>query len=338
MRVVPVLATVWFAAACLDEEPANGPDAGDDEGDSDGGADVETLAELRSCPTLIALDDELVYLASPYDTAVLRVPKTGGVPDVVGTSAIGDLAADGDAAYVATWSGVSRIGHDAWAAETFAAAPRIDGMDVEVTQVAARGGSVYFSIDVSCVDGPCGGLNPVLVALSADGPGTGAFLSVPGGGNVFDLAAGATTAYFTGNLMGVPGQLHSAPLAGGPLVNYAEYAEGPVAAGPEDGFVVFGTNILRVPADGGPTQMLVADANAIAGVAADAASVYWISGGDPGTLSARDVDAGAVRIIASGLSWPAGIAVDDTFAYWIECASNRSQQAPARGWIRRVTK
>lgn len=333
MRVFPVLAAVLLAAACFDEEPASDPDEG-------GPADVETIAELRSCPSLLALDDELVYVASPHDTAVLRVPKTGGDPDVVGTSAISDLAADGDAAYVATWSGVSRIGHDTWAAESFAVAPRIDGMDLQATHVAARGGGVYFSVDASCVAGagPCGGPNPVLVAVTTDGPEARAFLSVPGGGSVFDLAAGATTAYFTGNLIGVPGQLHSAPLAGGPAVNYPEYAEGPVVAGPEEGFVLFGTSILRVPADGGPTEVIVADVDLIAGLAADAAAVYWVSGGESGTLSARDIDAGAARTLAAGLSWPAGIALDDTFAYWIECASDRGQQAPARGWIRRVRK
>ena len=66
-----------------------------------------------------------------------------------------------------------------------------------------------------------------------------------------------------------------------------------------------------------------------AGIAVDAAFVYWTTQGSPGTLRRRRKSGGAVLTLAKNLNLPVGVAVDAAYVYCAERNANRIFRDPA---------
>jgi hypothetical protein len=228
-----------------------------------GGGSPTTLASGLNTPMRLAIDTTHAYWAETRAGTVKSVPLVGGNPTTLATGQNQpfDVAVDATNVY--------------WDASFF------------VTKAPLAGGpSVNLFVSVSSSLGPIAvdktnlywADNGVLMTMPLNGGDAVSLTS--GQSNLYDLAVGATGAYW-------------------PTAKRA--------------------TVMSVPLGGG-SPVLLASGGVTCGIAIDASSVYWTDWGTTdgsGTVMKVPLAGGSPVTLSSGQEFPCAIAVDATSVYWV---------------------
>ncbi|UQA56753.1 hypothetical protein [Polyangium aurulentum] len=151
--------------------------------------------------------------------------------------------------------------------------------------------------------------------------------------NPWSLTVDAANVYFT-DAQGPSGQVLRVPLDGSPAEVLAENQYIPLAIQVDGADLYFMTSdaLRKVPVAGGPVVDVAPAENAGYGaIATDATHVYWTNYTTPGSTMRIAKAGGMAETIASGSQWPSGLALRNGRVYWTALGDDAISHAPLGG-------
>jgi hypothetical protein len=268
------------------------------------------------------------YNGNNDSTVIVKAPLSGGTAATLATDPqyASGLALSGGALYWVDPSGPSDVDASStsglvMSVPTGGGAPTTLASDQSFPAiVAADTTGVYWVTENQCTQPPCsasvgsilvlppGAATPVVLANVQSQPST--------------LALDATNVYWgtsDGRVMKVP----KSAMSGAPVTQLAYYETNvqSLVVGASNLYWATGTgDILATPIAGGPSSAIVVGSQSIRGLAADAATLYWIASDFSGTNTVNAIGlvglGGVPTTLWSGSDSPGGIQVDDTNVYF----------------------